>query len=103
MLNFLELKMKMTSAKIVFVPSSSQAKPKSNLHTIWIVAENVPGELQNYQTICELGSTIGVVEEVVMLSLDNKDIVRFKVHVKSVAMIPPSLRWVLNPSYMTSF
>jgi hypothetical protein len=24
-----------------------------------------------------------------MLSLDNKDIVRFKVHVKNVAMIPP--------------
>lgn len=103
MINFLELKMKMSGAKIVVAPWSSQAKPKSKLHTIWIVVVNVLEELQNYQAICELGSTIGVVEEVDLLSLDNKDIIRFKVHVKSVAMIPPSLRWVLNPSYMTSF
>jgi hypothetical protein len=31
---------------------------------------------------------IGAVEEVDLLSLDTKDIVRFKVHIKSVAMIP---------------
>jgi hypothetical protein len=68
---------------------------------MWIVAENVPEELQNYQAICELGSTIGVVEEVDILSLDTKDIVRFKVHVKSVAMILQLLKLVSNPSYMT--
>jgi hypothetical protein len=68
---------------------------------MWIVAENVPEELQNYQAICELGSTIGVVEEVDILSLDTKDIVRFKVHVKSIAMIPQLLKLVSNPSYMT--
>ncbi|KAL5680104.1 hypothetical protein ACJX0J_006489 [Zea mays] len=40
---FPELKMKI-----------SRAKPKSRLHTAWIVAEN---------SICEIGSMIGVVEE----------------------------------------
>jgi hypothetical protein len=61
------------------------------------VAENVAEELQNYQAICELGSTIGTVEEVDILSLDSKDIVRFKVHVKSVAMIPPIIEVGVKP------
>jgi hypothetical protein len=52
------------------------------------VAENVPEELQDYQAICELGFTIGVVEEIELKSLESKDIVRFKVHVKSLCMIP---------------
>jgi hypothetical protein len=89
MINFPELKMKLSGAKIDVTPWSSQAKPKPKLHIVWMVADNVPEELQNYQAICELGSTIGAVEEVDLLSLDIKDIVRFKVHVKSVAMIPP--------------
>jgi hypothetical protein len=90
MINFPELKMKMSGAKISVSHWSSQAKPKSKLHAVWIVAENVLEELQNYQAICELGSTIRAVEEVDILSLDSKDMVRFKVHVKSVAMIPES-------------
>jgi hypothetical protein len=97
MINFLELKMKMPGAKIYVSSWSSQAKPKSKLHSVWIVAENVIEELQNYQSICELGSTIGAVEEVDILSLDTKDIVRFKVHVKSVAMIPPIIEVGVKP------
>jgi hypothetical protein len=37
------------------------------------------------------------VEEVDILSLDTKDIVRFKVHVKSVAMIPPIIEVGVKP------
>ena len=36
-------------------------------------------------------------EEVDILSLDTKDIVRFKVHVKSVAMIPPIIEVGVKP------
>ncbi|PWZ15084.1 hypothetical protein Zm00014a_023890 [Zea mays] len=97
MINFSELKMKISGAKILVSSWSLQAKPKSKLHSVWIVAENVPEELQNYQAICELGSTIGVVEEVDILSLDSKDIVRFKVHVKSVAMIHPIIEVGVKP------
>jgi hypothetical protein len=97
MINFPELKMKMSEAKIPVSYWSSEAKPKSKLHSVWIVAENVPEELQNYQAICELGSTIGAVEEVDILSLDTKYIVRFKVHVKSVAMIPPIIEVGVKP------
>ncbi|KAL5652425.1 hypothetical protein ACJX0J_037883, partial [Zea mays] len=48
------------------------------LHTAWVVAENVPEELQNYQSICEIGSMIDVVEEVDLI----------------VAMIPPVVETV---------
>jgi hypothetical protein len=97
MISFPELKMKMSGAKIVVVPWSSRAKPKSRLHTAWIVAENVPEELQNYQSICEIGSMIGAVEEVDLMSLDSEDIVRFKVHIKSVALIPPVVEVAVKP------
>jgi hypothetical protein len=105
MINFPELKMKLSGAKIFVSSWSSQAKPKPKLHSVWIVAENVseivaenvPEELQNYQAICELGSTIGAVEEVDILSLNSKEIVRFKVHVKSVAMIPPIIEVGVKP------
>jgi hypothetical protein len=97
MIKFPKLKMKLSRAKNSVSSWSSQAKPKSKLHSVWIVAENVPEELQNYQAICELGSTIGAVEEVDILSLDSKDIVRFKVHVKSVSMIPPIIEVGVKP------
>jgi hypothetical protein len=97
MISFPELKMKMSGAKIVVVPWSSRAKPKSRLHTAWVVAENVPEELQNYQSICEIGSMIGAVEEVDLMSLDSEDIVRFKVHIKSVAMILPVVEVAVKP------
>jgi hypothetical protein len=97
MINFPELKMKMSGAKIYVSHWSSQAKPKSKLHAVWVVAANVLEELQNYQAICELGSTIGAIEEVDILSLDTKDMVRFKVHVKSVAMIPPIIEVGVKP------
>jgi hypothetical protein len=40
---------------------------------------------------------IGAVEEVDLMSLDSEDIVRFKVHIKSVAMIPPVVEVVVKP------
>lgn len=97
MINFPKLKMKMSGAKIDVVPWSSRAKPKSKLHTVWVVAENVHEELQNYQSICEIGSMIGAIEEVDLLSLDSEDIIRFKVHIKSVAMIPPVVEIAVKP------
>jgi hypothetical protein len=97
MISFPELKMKMSGAKIAVVPWSSRAKPKSRLHTVWVIAENVPEELQNYQLICEIGSMIGVVEEVDLMSLDSDDIVRFKIHIKSVAMIPRVVEVAVKP------
>ena len=57
----------------------------------------MPEELQNYQAICELGSMIGVVEEIDLKSLEIKDIVRFKVHVKSISMIPSVIEVGVKP------
>lgn len=48
LVNFPELKMKISGAKIVVVPWSSQAKAKCRLHSVWVIVENVPDDLQNY-------------------------------------------------------
>jgi hypothetical protein len=40
---------------------------------------------------------IGDVEEVDLMSLDSEDIVRFKVHIKRVAMIPPVVEVAVKP------
>ena len=40
---------------------------------------------------------IGAVEEVDLMSLDSDDIVRFKIHIKSVAMIPPVVEVAVKP------
>jgi hypothetical protein len=95
--NFPGLKMKISRVKISVIPWSSQAKAKSRLHTTWVVAENVPEELLNYQAICELGSTIGAVEEIDLNSLESKEMVRFKVHVKSIDMIPEVIEVGVKP------
>jgi hypothetical protein len=95
--NFSELKMKISGIKISVIPWSSQAKAKSRLYTTWVVAENVPEELLNYQAICEIGSTIGAVEEIDLNSLESKDMVRFKVHVKSIDMIPEVIEVGVKP------
>jgi hypothetical protein len=95
--NFPELQIKISGVKISVIPWSSQAKAKSRLHTTWVVAENVPEELQNYQAICELGSAIGAVEEIDLNSLESKDMVRFKVHVKSIDMIPEVIEVGVKP------
>jgi hypothetical protein len=87
--NFTELKMKISGVKIVVTVWNSQVLAKSRLHSVWIKADNVPEELLNYQAICELGSVLGAVEEVDLAALKSNDMVRFKVHVKSVARIPP--------------
>jgi hypothetical protein len=62
---------------------------KSILHLVWIKAENVLEELLNYQAIREMRSIIGAVEEVDLASLKTNDMVKFKVHVKSVVRISP--------------
>lgn len=97
LVNFPEVQMKISGVKIVVAPWNSQATAKARLHTAWIRAENVPEEIQNYQAICELGSTIGAVEEIDVEALETKDIVRFKVNVKSVSMIPSVIEIGIKP------
>lgn len=97
MVQFPELKMKMSGVKISVVPWISSATTKARLHTIWVVAENVPEELRNFQAICELGSALGAVEEVDLKALEMQNCVRFKVHVKSISMIPPVLEVGVKP------
>jgi hypothetical protein len=44
---------------------------------------------QGHISLSEMGSVLGAVEEVDLASLKSNDMVRFKVHVKSIARIPP--------------
>jgi hypothetical protein len=73
------------------VPNPNPGYIRSGL---WL---RIPVEIQNYQSICEISFMIGDVEEVDLLSLDSEDIVRFKVHIKSVAMIPPVVEVDVKP------
>jgi hypothetical protein len=77
--------------KIMVLPWNSQANTKARLHTVWMSAENVPDELRNYQAICELGSVLGVLEEVDLESLELSKSVKFKVHVNNINMIPKTV------------
>jgi hypothetical protein len=87
-IQFLELKMKISRAKIMVVPWNAQTKAKAHLHTIWVSTTNVPKEMLNYQAVCELGLAIRVMEEVDLKSLETQGKVRFKVHMKSMSKIP---------------
>lgn len=79
------------------LPWNSQANAKARLHTVWMSAENVPDELRNYQAICELGSVLGVVEEVDLESLELSKSVKFKVHVNNINMIPKTVEVGVKP------
>jgi hypothetical protein len=61
------------------------------------VAENVLEEMRNYQAICELGSVIGAVEEIDLKALEIDEVVKFKVHVKSVSLIPKVIEVGVKP------
>jgi hypothetical protein len=103
LIHFPELKMKMYGVKIMVVLWNGQAKAKARLHTIWVSTYNLPDEMLNYQAICELGSMLGVVEEVDIKYLEMNEKVRFKVHVKSMLRIPPVIELGSRHSYMTPF
>jgi hypothetical protein len=94
---FIEVKMKMSGAKIMVLPWNCQANAKARLHTVWMSAENVLDELRHYQAICELGSILGAVEEVDLKSLEMSESVKFKVHVKSINMIPKIVEVGVKP------
>jgi hypothetical protein len=69
LIHFLELKMNLSGVKLVMVSWSSQTKAKGRLHTICVSTENIPEEMLSYQAICELGSILGVVEEMDLKAL----------------------------------
>jgi hypothetical protein len=101
LIHFPELKMKMYGVKIMVVLWNGQAKAR--LHTIWVSTDNLPNEMLNYQAICELGSMLGVVEEVDIKYLEMNEKVRFKVHVKSMLRIPHVIELRSHHSYMMPF
>lgn len=103
LIHFPELKMKMSGTKIMVVPWFEQAKAKGRLHTVWVIAENVLEEMKNYQAICELGSMLGAIEEIDLKALETDETVKFKVHVKSVSLIPKVIEVGVKPFLFNIF
>jgi hypothetical protein len=103
LIHFPELKMKMSGTKIMVVPWFEQAKAKGRLHTVWVIAENVLEEMKNYQAICELGSMLGAIEKIDLKALETNDTVKFKVHVKSVSLIPKVIEVGVKPFLFNIF
>ncbi|XP_024312316.1 uncharacterized protein LOC104581324 isoform X3 [Brachypodium distachyon] len=68
------------------------------LTTVWVWASGVPPELQNYPGFCKVGSLIGSVWEVDMVTYRKTSIVRIKVRVLDHEKIPKSAWLIVEPS-----
>ncbi|KAK3118157.1 hypothetical protein QOZ80_9BG0695100 [Eleusine coracana subsp. coracana] len=97
LINFLEFKLKGSGASVDVQPWIVKAKAKARLHTVWVSVDNVPEEMMNYHAACEIGSMIGAVEEIDIEALEERDLIRIKVDVKSVSKIPPVIELVVKP------
>lgn len=58
------------------------------LHTVWVRVDGVPDTMKNFHALREIGSSLGVVQEVDMDILEKSDEVRIKVGVKDPFKIP---------------
>ncbi|KQK21240.1 hypothetical protein BRADI_1g59610v3 [Brachypodium distachyon] len=85
---YLAFFLKGTNALVSIKRWSSEAIAKGKLHSVWIRTGGVPDELRHYFGLCEVGSMVGVVIEVDMQIFRKQDIVRIKVGVKDVSLIP---------------
>lgn len=58
------------------------------LHSVWVRISGIPDTMKNYHVLCEIGSALGVVQEVDMELLATHDVVRLKIGVKDPFKIP---------------
>lgn len=80
--------LKETNALVSVKRWSTEAMAKGKLDTAWVRIGGVSDELKHYFDLCEVGSMIGVVLDVDMSLFRKQEIVRLKVGVKDVALVP---------------
>jgi hypothetical protein len=74
LMNFDEFKLKGTQVYIKVVIATKKVFPKGRFYTIYARAEGVPDGMKHYKGICEVGSLIGVVDDVDMEILADLDV-----------------------------
>jgi hypothetical protein len=70
------------------VSATKTITPKGRLFTMWARADGVPDEMKHYKGICEVGSFIGIVDDVDMQILSYLDVARFQMDVRSISKFP---------------
>jgi hypothetical protein len=88
-MGFDEFKLKGAQAYIKVVSATKKVVPKGRTYTVWARAEGVRDEVKHYKGICELGSLNGAV--------DDMDIVRFQVDVRSIRKFPMVKECTVKP------
>jgi hypothetical protein len=97
MMEFEEFRLKGTNAFIKVSNVNKKVLPVGRLFSVWARAEGVPDESKHYKGICEVGSLIGVVDDVDMQILSDLDVVRFQANVMSISKFPMVRRYVVKP------
>jgi hypothetical protein len=97
MMEFDEFKLKGMNAYIKVTHVSKKVVPVGRSFSVWARANGVPDESKHYKAICEVGSLIGVVDDVDMQILADSEVVRFQADVMNVNKFPKVRRYVVKP------
>jgi hypothetical protein len=97
MMEFDEFRLKGTNAYIKVSNVNKKVLPVGRIFSVRARAEGVPDESKHYKGICEVGSLIGVVDDVDMQILSDLDMVRFQANVMSISKFPMVRRYVVKP------
>lgn len=62
------------------------------LHSVWVRISRIPNTMKTYQALCEIRSSLGVVQEVDMEVLEAHDVARMKIGVKDPLRFWPNLK-----------
>lgn len=77
-----------SGARISVSRWTQETMAAGKLHLVWIRVNGVPDTMKNFHAFCEIGSSVGIVQEVDMDLLESHDLVRIKVGVKDPCKIP---------------
>ncbi|EAZ10979.1 hypothetical protein OsJ_00822 [Oryza sativa Japonica Group] len=76
---FDSIRVKGTSVHVKVKKWTQEAEAVGMLHEVWVTVEGVPDEMKDYDPLHEVGSNLGPVIEVDMVTLKTKDVVRIRV------------------------
>uniref|UniRef100_A0A0A8YM91 Uncharacterized protein n=1 Tax=Arundo donax TaxID=35708 RepID=A0A0A8YM91_ARUDO len=76
---------------------SSAALAKAKLFTVWVKAKRVLEDMLTVDGVFEIGSSLGAVQQIDLESLNNYEVVKFKVDVKDPELIPENFEFAQKP------
>lgn len=86
--HFSSVTLRGSGAQISVARWTPETMAAGKLHVVWVRVNGVRDTMKNFHALCEIGSSMGVVQEVDMDFLEKADEVRIKVGVKDPFKIP---------------